>query len=89
MVSGNVTCTISVIFSSALSRSLVKSFGACALLIFDFGLTPLRAACNGINALAVPLFVFNFCGPSGELSITGGGPARFGGPSKYGIDILT
>lgn len=69
---------------------LVESCGACALLAFDFALTPLRAACNGMNALAVPLFVFNFCGPSGELCITGGGgPARFGGPSKYGIDILT
>lgn len=80
-----------MVFSSALSKFvsfLVESFSACTLLTFNFALTPLRAACNGINALAVPVFVFNFCGPSGELCITCGGPARFGGPSKYGIDIL-
>lgn len=56
----NFTCTISVVGSFAISR-LSGSFGACALLTFEFG----------------------------EQSITGGGPARFGGSSKYGIDILT
>lgn len=88
----NFTCKVSVVFSWALSTFvsvLVESFGADGTaFIFNFALTPLRAACNGMNALAVPLLVFNFCGPSGELCMTGGGPARFGGPSKYGIDIL-
>lgn len=59
---------------------LAESLGGCVIAAFDLPLITLRAACNGMNALAVPVLVFSFCGPSGDLCIAGGGP-RFGGPS--------